>query len=678
MIFHQNCVDFLSAAPDCYFDSLVTDPPAGISFMGKAWDGDKGGREQWIAWMRDVMKECLRVMKPGAHGLVWAIPRTSHWTGMALEQAGFEVRDVVTHLFGTGFPKSLDISKAIDKAAGVERSVIAFDESKVRPNKENFALTAPATDAAKQWQGYGTALKPACEFWFLIRKPCSESTVAKNVLKWGVGGLNIDVSRIYSDNKRPDKVCECEKNQESLSANFAKKKTGHVGEAGSTNFAGINVVGQVSAGESTIHSDGLIQPDTSGLNIGMIQKKNTSTYSNIDLSTESQFPPDLLSTIKTKTNKTTESKICSLCLGQLISGNTQKGLNDPLKQELKFQPPVGRFPSNLVLDEEAAAALDEQSGVSKSAGKTGRGEGGKNGRYGPTGAQGIVECPSDTGGASRFFFIVRHAKQRECEITNAANAEQSLGIIQEIEKIAQTCFAQEVAAQILDLVNRFLSAKSAKEFAGFIETDFVLEAVRIKNRGAHHLDQCQGFTPDYKNFIPIRNLALIAGQAENTDTIQTIQNLSKLCGFALLATEESIRPENQKNDSVPTRFLYSAKASRADKNAGLEGMPKKSTCEHEERRGQNNSPIRPDGSSRKPALSQNHHPTVKSTKLMEYLIKLITPPNGIVLDPFMGSGSTGVAAERLGHEFVGIEMEKEYFEIARARLNNGILPARRR
>lgn len=180
--------------------------------MGKSWDDDKGGRKQWIAWMSEVMSECMRVMKPGAHGLVWAIPRTSHWTATALEDAGFEIRDVVTHLFGSGFPKSLDISKAMDKAAGAEReakplidpngrvyhqkeqSMGEFNACKVRQNFPNAV-----TDLAKEWQGWGTALKPASEHWILVRKPISEKTVAKNVEKWGVGGLNIDGCRIETD-----------------------------------------------------------------------------------------------------------------------------------------------------------------------------------------------------------------------------------------------------------------------------------------------------------------------------------------------------------------------------------------------------------------------------------------------------------------------------------------------
>lgn len=187
-------------------DALVTDPPAGIGFMGKDWDGDKGGRDAWVAWLAGIMRLCLRAMKPGAHGFVWALPRTSHWTATALEDAGFEIRDVVTHHFGTGFPKSLDVSKAIDAAAGAKREVVGQAENWGRTRLETgkvaesdfsgaWDLTAPATEAAKRWAGWGTALKPATEHWILVRKPL-DGTVAANVQKHGTGGLNIDACRI--------------------------------------------------------------------------------------------------------------------------------------------------------------------------------------------------------------------------------------------------------------------------------------------------------------------------------------------------------------------------------------------------------------------------------------------------------------------------------------------------
>jgi hypothetical protein len=213
LIKHGDCVEIMRKMNKNSVDAIVTDPPAGIGFMGKEWDSDKGGRVPWITWMAEVMTEGLRVLKPGGHALVWALPRTSHWTATALELAGFEVRDVVTHHFGTGFPKSLNVSKAIDRAAGAERDVVgtrvsAYGDSEgsetsdgrnlwCKPAKKEVPLTGGAvTLEAQQWDGWGTALKPASEHWILVRKPLTEGTVAANVLAYGTGALNIDACRV--------------------------------------------------------------------------------------------------------------------------------------------------------------------------------------------------------------------------------------------------------------------------------------------------------------------------------------------------------------------------------------------------------------------------------------------------------------------------------------------------
>jgi site-specific DNA-methyltransferase (adenine-specific) len=202
-VIHSDCLDAMRAMPNASVDAIVCDPPAGIAFMGKDWDKDKGGRDAWVAWMASVAREALRVIKPGGHALVWAIPRTSHWTGWAWEDGGWEPRDKIVHLFGSGFPKSLDVSKAIDKAAGflkhegknfrsASEGVMALRPT-IKPSK--YVRPAPATDAAKQWQGWGTALKPAAEDWWLFRKPL-QSTVAANVLTHGTGAINVDACRI--------------------------------------------------------------------------------------------------------------------------------------------------------------------------------------------------------------------------------------------------------------------------------------------------------------------------------------------------------------------------------------------------------------------------------------------------------------------------------------------------
>lgn len=214
---HGDCLAWLRTLDADSVDAVVTDPPAGIAFMGKSWDGDKGGRAQWVAWLAEVMRECLRVLKPGGHALVWSLPRTEHWTACAVEDAGFEIRDGVYHLCAQGWPKSLDVSKAIDAAAGAERMVIGIHPNPAGNGQKGtnafggswsetgVAITAPATDDARRWSGWGTALKPAVEKWVLARKPLA-GTVAENVLAHGVGALNVDGCRVEQAGARPTRA----------------------------------------------------------------------------------------------------------------------------------------------------------------------------------------------------------------------------------------------------------------------------------------------------------------------------------------------------------------------------------------------------------------------------------------------------------------------------------------
>lgn len=175
-VYHGGCIEVMRTLPDSSVDSIVTDPPYGLGFMGKAWDALPPG----IEWAR----ECLRVLKPGGHLLSFGGTRTWHRLAVAVEDAGFEIRDSIAWMYGSGFPKSHDVSKGIDKANGVD------------------AITAPATAATKQWQGWGTALKPAFEPVVVARKPF-KGTVAANVQTWGVGAINVDGCRIgMSDTDR--------------------------------------------------------------------------------------------------------------------------------------------------------------------------------------------------------------------------------------------------------------------------------------------------------------------------------------------------------------------------------------------------------------------------------------------------------------------------------------------
>jgi site-specific DNA-methyltransferase (adenine-specific) len=192
---HGDCLEVMATMADNSVDAVVTDPPYGLSFMGKRWDYDVPSVEVWA--------ECLRVLKPGGHLLAFAGTRTQHRMAVRIEDAGFEIRDMIAWVYGSGFPKSLDVSKAIDKAAGAEREVVGIagrSGSARACMAGDFAggeyhATAPATSEAQQWQGWGTALKPAWEPVIVARKPLT-GTVAANVLKYGTGAINIDGCRV--------------------------------------------------------------------------------------------------------------------------------------------------------------------------------------------------------------------------------------------------------------------------------------------------------------------------------------------------------------------------------------------------------------------------------------------------------------------------------------------------
>lgn len=215
-IYHGDCRKVMTETAPNSVDIILTDPPYGLKFMDKEWDHGVPGVELW--------KEALRVAKPGTMMMVFGGTRTFHRLACAIEDAGWEIRDCLMWLYGQGFPKSLDISKAIDKAAGAERKVVGtrphdYPDSKSWGKPRNLSkregffckaeqvdlahlpITAPATEAAKLWNGWGTALKPAWEPIILAMKPL-EGTFAENAQKWGVAGLKIDGGRIEVTNHK--------------------------------------------------------------------------------------------------------------------------------------------------------------------------------------------------------------------------------------------------------------------------------------------------------------------------------------------------------------------------------------------------------------------------------------------------------------------------------------------
>lgn len=318
-LYNANCLDKMAEMESCSVDSIVTDPPYGLKFMGKDWDHGTPGQHFWEA--------ALRVAKPGAMMLAFGGTRTFHRLTCAIEDAGWEIRDCLMWLYGSGFPKSMDISKAIDKSKGAERAVVGSKvglpgyslkhqgaggvlsgraDGSLDNSEGECAITTPSTALAKQWQGFGTALKPAWEPIILAMKPL-DGTFANSAEKHGVAGLNIDACRI----------------------NTSEVITNHARSA-------IAAISKGKYGDST-------------------EQETHQTH------------------------------------GQM----------------------VGRWPANLLLDEEAARLLDEQTGVAPA--KKGRkGTRGGNGFRFFDDAKSAGETgiwPADAGGgASRFFYCAKTSK----------------------------------------------------------------------------------------------------------------------------------------------------------------------------------------------------------------------------------------------------------------------------
>lgn len=654
-LMHNDCLEALKSLKENSIDSLITDPPAGISFMGKDWDSDKGGSKQWVAWMTEVMTECLRVMKPGAHGLVWAIPRTSHWTATACENAGFEIRDVCTHLFGSGFPKSLDVSKAIDKRAGAEREVVGPGK---RHNSNSFGgekygefvggippITAPSTDLAKQWQGWGTALKPSTERWVLVRKPKLTVDYINEIEQY--------LLQLEEDLCSKQTVLRAGKNSKHTKRGSKKAKANSA-----QGYAEIHTEAAKENKTATGAAESLLERmDTSQLESAIHMSLSTvSSWKNI---LAASLPQENTSTTETKTRQIIDWETLSCCLLKITAENIILAASNQSGDHSNVRAVAKSFLALKLLSNETQTLFAQEHAGELAAFKA------------ITQNELLpVESAVTTGPLSEDYILIRKPLS---EKTVAANVEKwgCGGINIDGSRISVSsndpnkrnatginggsgsCFGVGNTKRPATLVEGRFPANLLLSHSLFCTDDKCDERCPVAM-----LDEQSGERPSrgtYKNRIERYQVDgqtyKFGGNVENTYANQT--------GGA-------------------SRFFYCAKASKSERNKGLEGMPVKSG-ERNQELGANASHRQANQKERAAGIShverqqnQNHHPTVKPQKLMQYLIRLITPPKGVVLDPFMGSGSTGVAAKTLGFKFIGIEREKEYLKIAERRIEAAV------
>jgi hypothetical protein len=356
-----DCLEVLRTMPECSVDAVVTDPPYGLAFMGKKWDYDVPSVEVWA--------ECLRVLKPGGHLLAFAGTRTQHRMAVRIEDAGFEIRDMIAWVYGSGFPKSLDVSKAIDKAAGAEREVVGFDptcrlamnqnmndDGWQRIGQQGAAITAPATPEAQQWAGWGTAIKPSFEPVTVARKPLGGRTVAANVLEFGTGAINVDACRIKPSIAPGGREWEEQRNRAFLSAAIAALSDKL------TELEHCLSIAVEAAGPTTSAKAASPQPATCRPVTGCCDGTKTGSTSTSSSTGEfgrmptAQSLTDIASIIETASRQTIDWATWNSCQCPSTSAITSASITAALKSlrlaasNSSSAGTAGRWPSNLIHD----------------------------------------------------------------------------------------------------------------------------------------------------------------------------------------------------------------------------------------------------------------------------------------------------------------------------------------
>jgi DNA modification methylase len=491
-----DCRDVMRAMTDASVDAVVSDPPYGLAFMGKGWDHAVPGVEFWV--------EALRVAKPGAHLVAFGGTRTFHRLAVAIEDAGWEVRDCLSWLYGSGFPKSLDVGKAHDRAAGalppesVRFSVAGrTDQNLPNPATKGYNRPAPATDLARQWHGWGTALKPGHEPIVLAQKPYTPQQLL---------AILVPTTR--------ELICKVATSEKTGTSSFASLQTFGFWSTAPWLLQCLDVLSNVAS------------------------RCTTETASAL----------------------TTDLKILKSSLSKITHDSTT-----------------------------------------------------------------VASSPTSGGESSAMLAAAISASvQAKCERLAATTAGE----------IAIDWRADEGTAPA---GGEFSTAWEPIILARKPLTGTVAANVAQHGTGALNVDGCRIGTE------------VVGWQGARGGSVGRWPANVCLDEDAAAMLDE------------PSRFFYTAKASRREREAGLDGMPERVALKWNsggiaERLAETARPL------------SNVHPTVKPIALMRWLCRLVTPPGGLVLDPFTGSGTTGCAAVLEGFRFYGAELDAEYAEIARRRI----------
>jgi site-specific DNA-methyltransferase (adenine-specific) len=347
MIINGDSFEELKKLEDNSVDSIVTDPPYDIGFMNKKWD------KKSLITNVDFWKECLRVLKPGGHLLSFGHSRTSHRMVIAVEDAGFEIRDTIMWMYGSGFPKSHNVAIAIDKKLGkMGHRGKEFDTGakdaydKPKRKMEGVEQHQAISDEAKEWQGWGTALKPAYEPIVMARKPLAEKNVAENVMKWGTGGINIDDSRVETTGEDFSKVkgraikklTNNRTDEESLNGPKQQEALRKLKELG--RFPA-NIILDKEAGDHLDEQSGptkasFVRNKTDGAR-PFNNEGEATNYTSEKINVEEDGKG------ASRYFKSIDTELCASI------------------EQQEHKEPQGRFPANVILDSEAGELLDKQA-----------------------------------------------------------------------------------------------------------------------------------------------------------------------------------------------------------------------------------------------------------------------------------------------------------------------------